>query len=126
MQLSQDGGFRNKSIGPKIWAKFANDINATPKKILVAGETVDSPTNRKAQKDYIADLLEEITGSFYEMFSQRTEFTYGLNRATSNIGEDLNKWGLKFENLIGEVSAKSILDGSHRSKFESVADNIIS
>jgi hypothetical protein len=126
MILSQDGGFRNKSIGPKIWEKFANDINATPQKILVAGEKVDSPINRQAQEQYIAELLEEITWSFYEMFSQRTEYTYGLNRATSNIGEDLNKWGLRFENIIWEVSAKSILDGHHRSKFESIAKNIIS
>lgn len=126
MKLGNDGWFYFKETWPKIWHKLADDISATKDKILVAGESLNSSVNRIAQKEYIAELLEEITGTFYEMNGQRSGYTFDLNKNTSYISSDLNKWGLNFQDLLGEVSPRDILDGKYRSKFQQVADNIIS
>ena len=124
--FDQGGWFREKSIGPKIWNRYVDDINATRDKILVAGEELDSPKNRAEQERYIAELLQDIIGAFYEMWALRTDYIFGLNKGTSTVWRELNKWGFNLEQDLGAVSSVDIMNGDYNNVFRNVARNIIS
>lgn len=124
--FDQGWGFREKSIAPKIWSKLVDDIDGTPSKVMVPWASVDDPINRQAQKSYIARQLEEIVGAFYEMSGQVDRYIFGLNKETSLVWREFNKWGINLQQDIWAVAAPDIQNGSYRWVFERVADKIIS
>lgn len=125
LTFDQGWGFREKSIGPKIWNRMVADIDATPNKVLLAGKTLEDPLNKIAQRDYIAAQLEEIVGAFYEMSGQVESYIYSLNKPTSLIGRAFNKWGMNLQSDLWAVAAPDIQNGSYRRVFEKVAEKII-
>lgn len=126
LNIDQGGGFREKSIAPKVWDKYVRDINSTKHKLFIPGKEIEDPENRLAQEEYLADLLQDIIGAFYEMWGLRTEYIFGLNNPTSTVWNSLNKWGFNLQRDIGVVSSVDILNGSHKDKFRSAASKIIS
>ncbi|MDP2090237.1 MAG: hypothetical protein Q8K30_01445 [Candidatus Gracilibacteria bacterium] len=126
LKMHQSGGFIKDKNGKATWDEFSKDINSVKNKIFDNNsDKIDSSKNIELQKKYLLIILRDIIRAFIENSGGNPKMLEAHNLLTTDIGQDLNKWGIDLKRDFGDKSPTMISNGEADNDILKAAEKIL-